>query len=343
MGVTSSVTIVNYSTYSVQLQKADYADQLVPACTSCPASLPCSVITLSGQQLAVTEEMNRITESQQVVMREKAGNWYVLIFNADGGFSSEVKVDLLQHVCLDKVVNLSSRRHGRKATRYDARSIYTVDETLCDLVPSTGELSVKDGRICIRDSTVDLFFSLQNPQVCYCYLKDEGEIRLKTVRNDSSHPVTLSSRDTYRDETVQPNTFRQRPVYVESDHVKIEGQCLPFPVEGCTAAGGFLLSVSGNPGQLCGIIRDDPKWKLALSNSSGRKLTITLKSGKQKVVDSGVFVEYRDVAEVKTPDGTALGYLGMTAARAVLGGCLFLRSQEDSVTTRIDVKDAVGG
>ena len=145
--------------------------------------------------------------------------------------------------------------------------------------------------------------------------------------------------------------YIKNSLYCATDKLLIDDELVEFPKTGNLYIKGFILNVipikstgDMHPTQQYynGRILDDPKYKLALQNNSNKKLTITLKNGKQKIVDSGVFIEYKDVHEIKIYDGTPLGYF--TAFGIIpCGEFIFNITQQDPITTKIIVSEMIGG
>lgn len=61
----------------------------------------------------------------------------------------------------------------------------------------------------------------------------------------------------------------------------------------------------------------------------------------KKIIDTGVFVEYKDIKEIKTFDGIPLNYHN-SFGNVTCGECHFNITQQDTITTRIDVSDIIG-
>ena len=343
----SSVRIVNYSAFHVIALNMDRKHPVYTG-TSHQYFFPCSVLLESGLKLSLLEgdkATEVVSHSQKVITRANERNLEVLIFNADGGFSPKIDRDLLQYIRLSGVHNFTHQKRGGYIGIVDARSCSKSVGTLDRMLPFDGAVKVKSGKLCAKGAILDIFFSEDD---CFCCIKDESETRYKLIRNHSSRPVEVGSDGMFTVNRPAPPatifTSIKLP-YLFDDLVKIDGEFFPFPVSGERFVKGFILSSKewdDDDRYRVGEIHDDPRWCLALSNNSSSKLTVTLKSGKQKVVNTGVFVEYRDVAEIKTPDGSALGYL-TAVGEMRCGACLFNVTQKDSVTARIDVCDVVGG
>lgn len=343
----SSIRIVNYSSYSVVALNSD-TEHVVYTGLSHQYSFPCDVRLHSGQKLSLEksgESSEVLSRAQKAITRTNEGNIEVLIFNSDGGFSPKINRDLLRYIRLTNTYNFTSQKYGGYtgivAARSCSKSVWTLDRML----PPCEAVKVNGGKLCIGGAVLDVFFSGVDFSSC---IKDKSEPRYKLIRNQSTRSVEVGSDGMFATNRPVPPAFMFTSIklpYLFDDLVKIDGEFFPFPVNGERFVGGFILSSEEweeNDQYRAGDIRDDPRWCLALCNNSSSKLTVTLKSGKQKIVDTGVFAEYRDVTEIKTPNGSPLGYL-TAVGEARCGACLFTVTQKDSTTVRIDVCDVIGG
>ena len=332
----SYVDVVNYSSYPVTSR----AGVVLPG-TMQYYCVPCSIFLESGNRITVentvqTQVEEYTSEMQKVVTRCDGGQMKILVFNTVGGFDCSVQHSLLSHIKVSEVYNHTGRM-------YDAYGSYGGwnAEPDCWLSNVVGKnMQVKDGMIHSRRAGVFLIFSQDG---CRCYLRDPNEPLYIAVKNLSSRSVAMTyHKMTGRQNLPAGRTLSSHP-WVR-DIVFSDGQEYAFPAAiGCDhpQADGLLLRSeldTDDDRYRVGIITDNPRWCLALRNESAYKLTITLRlRNKQKIVDSGVYVEYCDVVEIRTPCGTALGYLTACAGDVLIDGCRFRVSQRDVTTTLIEV------
>lgn len=339
-GLSHGVRVVNYSIYPVKLR-----EHQINVGSEASSNLPCYVTTISNKRIDIFAACTESCEGQKVVVREEEDGFIVMVFNEDGGFSPKVQRSLLKYIKLNKVVNLSSKKQCG-VTGYMKPYSICINRTLDEVLPTPDEkLTVTNGKLCFRGAIADVIFS---ERTCTCMIKDANAMRFKIIYNESSRLVILSSRGTYLDSEAEPG-YKYACLddsYLYSDVLKIEGVEVPFPTSGSLLVRGFILTTEEYPDDRqyrVGRIRDDPRWKLVLVNGSRCKLTVTLKNGKQKIVDAGVFVEYEDVLEIKTSTGISFTYATIGVGVIPIGSYVVTVTQHDHVTTKIEVGDVVGG
>lgn len=358
MGNTAtSINVVNYSSYQVVLTQSEGKYNVCSGAYQ-RHYLPCDITLATGNVLSISNEDHQEIDIEQkvVTIASDTDPIVVLIFNADGGFDSKLDKDLLQHIKLTITFNYASRAQGNKKGYMLPYTISYAAETLDKAVRSN--VSVINGRLCCGKAFIELHFQSISPPGkhlpdqkkgtrCFCYIKDVDAPRYSIIKNLSSQTVKLCNGSLKTKALIIPprrNGVTYIPSYLPDTISVSESTCL-LPSDFLSFE-GLLVSSQECPidkRYRIGTITDNPRWNLALCNNSSYKLTVTLKSGKQKVVDKEVFVEYREVTEIKTSDGTTLGYDTVALGDIECGECLFTITQQDTTTIHIGVCDRVGG